>query len=429
MASVQDRSVPGEARFRVRWRDGRASPARSYTFSCPAPVRGTSDAARAAGRLKAYVDLMGHHLSVLEALIGAGFRVEGVPLAAEPATPMVTVAEFAERWLGMLTRANPRTRADYERILRRHVLPALGALDVAVVNPEHVARWVREQEASPTGRGAGGCPRPPSAKSVAHRHAILSSLLDAAARLGLRTGNPARGLGPPPRSMHREMCFLTPAEWALLHRALHRPGGGPYARFGQDLATLLVGSGMRFSEATALSTGQCDLLAPRAIVRIDRAFKRQPDGSYQVGEPKSRRGVRSVDVPEQLRDLLIRLTAGKEHDELVFTAPRGGQYLSSWFYDRYWAPALARAAEHGLRKRPRVHDLRHTHAAWLIAEGRPLPSIQARLGHESITTTIDRYGHLMPDLDAGNAAAIGRALALTDPAGPAAAAEPADRRV
>jgi integrase len=59
-----------------------------------------------------------------------------------------------------------------------------------------------------------------------------------------------------------------------------------------------------------------------------------------------------------------------------------------------------------------VHDLRHTHAAWLIAEGRPLPSIQARLGHESITTTIDRYGHLMPDLDDGNAAAIDRAFAL-----------------
>jgi hypothetical protein len=37
----------------------------------------------------------------------------------------------------------------------------------------------------------------------------------------------------------------------------------------------------------------------------------------------------------------------------------------------------------------RFHDLRHTHVAWLIAGGAPLPHIQARLGHESITTTID----------------------------------------
>src|SRR5829696_10449866 len=44
----------------------------------------------------------------------------------------------------------------------------------------------------------------------------------------------------------------------------------------------------------------------------------------------------------------------------------------------------------------RTHDLRHTHLAWLIAGGAPLPHIQARLGHQSITTTIDTYGHLLP---------------------------------
>ncbi|MDX3849451.1 tyrosine-type recombinase/integrase [Streptomyces sp. AK02-01A] len=49
----------------------------------------------------------------------------------------------------------------------------------------------------------------------------------------------------------------------------------------------------------------------------------------------------------------------------------------------------------GLTKRPRIYDLRHTHASWLIAGKVPLPVIQARLGHESITTTVDRYGHLL----------------------------------
>lgn len=47
----------------------------------------------------------------------------------------------------------------------------------------------------------------------------------------------------------------------------------------------------------------------------------------------------------------------------------------------------------------RVHDLRHTHAAWLIANGEHAKTIQARLGHASIKTTLDRYGHLMPGLD------------------------------
>jgi hypothetical protein len=65
--------------------------------------------------------------------------------------------------------------------------------------------------------------------------------------------------------------------------------------FGQDLGTLLVASGLQFAEATALTVGQCELLDDTAIIRVDRAWKRKPDGSYVIGEPKSRRGVRSVD--------------------------------------------------------------------------------------------------------------------------------------
>src|SRR4030095_4129988 len=58
----------------------------------------------------------------------------------------------------------------------------------------------------------------------------------------------------------------------------------------------------------------------------------------------------------------------------------------------------------------RFHDLRHTHVAWLVAGGAPLPHIQARLGHESITTTIDTYGHLLPVGDELLAAIIDTAL-------------------
>lgn len=75
MANLQDRSTPTEARWTVRWTDGRARPERSYTFSSPPARRGQSDAEKAARRLKAYLDLMGHHLEVLEALVAAGVPV------------------------------------------------------------------------------------------------------------------------------------------------------------------------------------------------------------------------------------------------------------------------------------------------------------------------------------------------------------------
>ena len=63
-----------------------------------------------------------------------------------------------------------------------------------------------------------------------------------------------------------------------------------------------------------------------------------------------------------------------------------------------------------LTKRPRVHDLRHTHASWMIAAGVDLFVLQRRLGHESITTTTETYAHLLPDQQAAAAAAAGRAL-------------------
>ncbi|MFD5790586.1 tyrosine-type recombinase/integrase [Streptomyces sp. NPDC127037] len=76
-----------------------------------------------------------------------------------------------------------------------------------------------------------------------------------------------------------------------------------------------------------------------------------------------------------------------------------------------WKSALDTANTAGLTKRPRIHDLRHTHASWLIAGKVPLPVIQARLGHEPITTTVDRYGHLLESSDGEVVAAVEWAMA------------------
>ncbi len=66
------------------------------------------------------------------------------------------------------------------------------------------------------------------------------------------------------------------------------------------------------------------------------------------------------------------------------------------FYARHLKPAV-RAA--GLADRLRFHDLRHTCAALLIAQGAHPRAMMERLGHSSVQVTIDRYGHLLPSLD------------------------------
>jgi integrase len=86
----------------------------------------------------------------------------------------------------------------------------------------------------------------------------------------------------------------------------------------------------------------------------------------------------------------------------MFRATRGGPVQHSYFHPKVWVPRTRKAGLEGVR----LHDLRHTHASWLIARGIDVVTISRRLGHESITTTIDRYGHLLPDQDAGAAAAV-----------------------
>lgn len=86
---------------------------------------------------------------------------------------------------------------------------------------------------------------------------------------------------------------------------------------------------------------------------------------------------------------------GRAADDFVFTSRTGLPLHNGDFYTHVWRNLMAAMAAEGLAPF-RFHDLRHTHVAWLVAGGAPLPHIQARLGHESITTTIDTNGHLLP---------------------------------
>ena len=146
-----------------------------------------------------------------------------------------------------------------------------------------------------------------------------------------------------------------------------------------------------------------------------------PTGTGTSG--RRRRGARrTVSLPDDLVDVLRPLVAAKARDALLFTNTVGSQISSSRFWTTTWTPALDAACRPRradgspdldaprLTKRPRVHDLRHTHASWMIAAGTDLFVLQRRLGHESITTTTETYAHLMPDQQRAAADVAGRAL-------------------
>ena len=89
-------------------------------------------------------------------------------------------------------------------------------------------------------------------------------------------------------------------------------------------------------------------------------------------------------------------------DGLVFPNRAGNPLISSSFHTNYFKPALEKA-----RVACRFHDLRHTSVALAIAAGSHPKAIQTRMGHSSINVTLDRYGHLFPELDEAIATAFG----------------------
>jgi integrase len=153
-------------------------------------------------------------------------------------------------------------------------------------------------------------------------------------------------------------------------------------------------TGLRMGEISGLTSDQVNLLSRRLTVTRQLT---ESNGHIEFGPVKTKASRRTVTLPRFLcGELASHLaecppsTAG-----LVFQAADGGPIRRSNWRRRVWIPAVSKAGLPGFR----FHDLRHTHAAFLIAQGEHPKVIQSRLGHASITTTLNTYGHLFEGLD------------------------------
>ncbi|MFF2651509.1 tyrosine-type recombinase/integrase [Streptomyces sp. NPDC058045] len=348
------------------------------------------------------------------------------------------LGEYAHSYADGLNTVDGRTRHDYKRDIERHFLGApytgpdghavrLGGLvhtapdgtehppTVCNITQADVNEWVRRQRHTVT------APDDPeqilrtkaSPKSIANRHGLLYMIFQSAveAEPPLRETNPCKKTGLPRQDegTDEEMVFLEHEEYARISAEIRA-----FDPAAADLADFLVGTGMRWGEATALQTR--DINWTTGKVNVQRAWKRQDDGSFQLGPPKTKRARRLVKLTADQLDMLRRHVAGRGPEGWIFRGGQGKAWRHSNFYNRKWARGLDEAIKKGLGKRPRIHDLRHTHVAWLIEQNISPAAIQARLGHESITTTIDRYGHLLNNLDDEISSAVANAMRVVTPA-------------
>ena len=298
---------------------------------------------------------------------------------------MPTVAEWLMKHIDDLTGITDRTRADYRSLAERHITPHLGPLDVDEVTPADVSRWANQLEAKV------------SAKTIANLRALLSAAFGYAVDEKLRGDNPMRRLRRSRAGEHErpDMVCLSPQELSHLRSLM--------PEHWRPLATFLAGTGLRFGEAQALEVSDVDLLADTPVVRVTKSWRRTP-GGFETGPPKSRKSRRTVSLSRDVVDALAPLVT-RPGTDLLFVNPQGNRVLHANYFNRVWKPAVARF-EADTGKRPRIHDLRHSHASWLLAAGVPITVVQDRLGHESIQTTVGVYGHLMPDQHRITAAAL-----------------------
>lgn len=106
----------------------------------------------------------------------------------------------------------------------------------------------------------------------------------------------------------------------------------------------------------------------------------------------------SAKSKRNLHSILSAALSEAADRKLVPGNPAKGMLRNDVFHKHTGAPAL-RACAAVLPVAPRIYDLRHTHASWLIQSAVALTAIQRRLGHESIKTTSDVYGHLADEAD------------------------------
>lgn|GEM_PF-830542 len=362
----------------------------------------------------------------------AEIRAGGVNYV-QPAKDLL--ADYLPKWLER-RRADlrPTTWGSYDQMARTHVKPALGATKLADLTAATVESWVADMLA---GRGPEG--HPVGARTAAYARTVLRIALQDAVRLGLLKDNPVDRTRPPKQAPRHVEAFTPQQAMILFERAAS-------TRF-RSLFEFAFYTGMRRGEILALRWDDVNMDGAMLVVRRSRV-KVGGKRRGQEQAPKTAAGERAVALPGLAVDALRRqwaaqakdkLKAGPEYNDqgFVFATmlgnPLGPDDISRDFRrlrdsapcpgcGRHTSPDKSAKGSHspmthyrcrchkewdatGLPQLP-FHALRHSAATIQIASGVPVEVVSKRLGHRRISTTLDTYGHLLPEANTAAASKV-----------------------
>jgi integrase len=293
-----------------------------------------------------------------------------------------TVAQMMQYWLDTYARHRcaAKTVDDYERTIRVHIIPALGAIQAQKLTPDVLQKFYGDKLAA-------GC----GPRTVELCHLRLSQALDQSVKLGLLTRNVA-DLVTPPRVPRKPRQTWDEEQARRFLAVADQSGRGP-------IWIVALATGMRRGELLGLRWQDVDF--ERDILSVRQtvgALRGKPD----VKPPKTRSSIRDVPVPAEVMAALRehrrrqneqRLALGPvwEDNDLVFAAANGRP-----IYPDNLKRDFERLVHLAGVPRIRIHDQRHTHVTLAIAAGADIGAVSQRIGHSRTSITMDVYHHVLP---------------------------------
>ncbi|MCL6472540.1 MAG: site-specific integrase [Firmicutes bacterium] len=300
--------------------------------------------------------------------------------------------EWLDKWLTGYKKGQlkPSTFENYEVLIKTHIKPALGKVPLAKLQAHMLQAFYNEKLEKGRVDGKGGL----STRMVRYLHVIIRQALQQAVKEGLLPRNVADATSPP-TVKNKQMRPLTEEELLVFFKA---------AKDDRLFAAyvLAVTTGLRRGELLGLCWDCVDL--EQGTITVKRQLLKLKQGIVLEETTKSKSGRRNIiltdDAIRELkeyrkRQLQEKLLLGEAYQDngLVFCKEDGTPLQPEEFTKRF-----QRWLEKAGLSRVRLHDLRHTHATLLLKAGVPAKIVQERLGHSSITMTLDLYSHVTPEM-------------------------------